>query len=158
MAKRKFIGEVNVISAPELLENAFLTKQIFDLIAKVYDEKDVGLFYKEVSENRGVMIQYLTLNGSVIGIGCICESYISYGMYELFWDMLDKQFRGNGWGKILIDERIKYIKENMSGVSSPNDVIAVTNSPWHLTRCGFEVIKQINEKGEVLMYRKLNKF
>lgn len=92
----------------------------------------------------------------VIGIGCICESHISYGVYELFWGMLDAEYRGNGWGKILVESRLEWVAKHNKGLSSPNDVIVVTKSPWHLTRCGFEILKQLNSDGEVLMYRKLN--
>lgn len=97
----------------------------------------------------------MVLDGDVIGMGCICESHISFGVYELFWGMIDEKYRGNGWGKILVDERIKYVLENKNGKSTPTDIIVVTTKPWHLDRCGFEVLKKLNNEGELLMYRRL---
>ena len=153
--KSEFEGEINFISSSELIQNKNIMNKIMSLVTKVYDKEDAELFYKEISESSDIVIVYMTLNDTIIGIGCICESYISYGVYELFWGMIDKGYRGNGWGKILVESRLEYIKQYNKGLSSPNDVIVVTKSPWHLTRCGFEILKQLNQDGEMLMYRKL---
>lgn len=150
-----FEGEINFISSSELIQNKNIMNKMMSLVTKVYDKEDAELFYKEISESSDIIIVYMTLNDTIIGIGCVCESYISYGVYELFWGMIGKCYRGNGWGKILVESRLEYIKQYNKGLSSPNDVIVVTKSPWHLTRCGFEILKQLNQDGEMLMYRKL---
>ena len=154
MEKKKFDGEVHIISAKELVDTNSLLSKVLNLVDKVYGSEDANMFLKEMSSNKEITVVYLTLNNTVIGLGCICESFISYGMYELFWDMLDKEYRGNGWGKILIEERLKMIY-NFTVLNKPNSALVVTKSPWYFTRCRFEVIKTLNDDGEVLMYRKL---
>lgn len=153
---KEYNGEINAISSSELMKDTDLMNKMMSLVTMVYDADDAELFYQEIAESPDIVIVYMTLDDVVIGIGCICESHISYGVYELFWDMLDAEYRGNGWGKILVESRLEWVAKHNKGLSSPNDVIVVTKSPWHLTRCGFEILKQLNSDGEVLMYRKLN--
>ena len=57
-----------------------------------------------------------------------------------------------GGGKILVDERIKFVVENMNGKSKPTDFIVVTESRWHLDRCGFHTLMHLNDK-EYLMHK-----
>lgn len=151
-----FNGTISVISSCDLMSNTDLLNKMTTLVTRVYDEGDAELFLQEIKETPDIIISYMIINDNVIGLGCICESHISYGVYELFWDMLDESYRGNGWGKMLIEHRIEYIKEHCKGLSSPNDIIVVTKFPWHLIRCGFEVIIKLNPEGEVLMHRKIN--
>ena len=153
--KQEYQGEINAISAGELMQDAYLMSKMTGLVTRVYDADDARLFYREMEESPDIIIVYMTLNDAVIGLGCICESHISYGVYELFWGMLDEEYRGNGWGKILVESRLEWVAKHNKGLSSPNDVIVVTKSPWHLIRCGFEILKQLNSDDEVLMYRKL---
>lgn len=153
--KSEFKVEINFIISSELVKNTNLMNKMMSLVTRVYDADDAELFYQEIAETPDIVIVYMKLDDVVIGIGCICESHISFGVYELFWGMLDEEYRGNGWGKILVESRLEYIKQYNKGLSSPNDVIVVTKSPWHLTRCGFEILKQLNQDGEMLMYRKL---
>lgn len=153
--KQKYEGEIYAITASELIKDADLLNKILALVTRVYDAEDAELFRKEIVETPDIIITYMMIDDVVIGIGCICESHISYGVYELFWGMLDAKYRGNGWGKILVESRLEWVAKHNKGLSSPNDVIVVTKSPWHLTRCGFEILKQLNPDGEVLMYRKL---
>jgi ribosomal protein S18 acetylase RimI-like enzyme len=157
---KKFEGKIlvipsaNVISCLEKQSN--LITKILCLVTKVYDEEHAQTFLQEMKQDDETIIVCMVLNDEVVGVGCICESHISFGVYELFWGMIDENYRGNGWGKILVNERIKYVMENKHGKSEPTDIIVVTTKPWHLERCGFEVLKQLNNKGELLMYRKLN--
>lgn len=153
--KKKFDGKIHIISAKELVNSGGPLQKMLNLVERVYDAENAGVFLDEISSNREITVVYLTIGDAVIGLGCICESFISYGMYELFWGMLDEKYRGNGWGKILIDERLKAAC-GASGLSVPSSAIVVTKSPWHLTRCGFKVIKKLTDDGEVLMYRKLS--
>ena len=154
---KEYNGEINAISSSELMKDTDLMNKMMSLVTRVYDADDAELFYQEIAESPDIVIVYMTLDDVVIGIGCICESHISYGVYELFWGMLDAEYRGNGWGKVLVESRLEWVAKHNKGLSSPNDVIVVTKSPWHLTRCGFEILKQLNSEGEVLMYRKLSK-
>ena len=153
---KEYKGKINAISSKELIKDANLMNKIMSLVTRVYDADDAELFYKEIAETSDIVIIYMTLDDVVIGIGCICESHISYGVYELFWGMLDAKYRGNGWGKILVESRLEWVAKHNKGLSSPNNVIVVTKSPWHLTRCGFEILKQLNSDGEVLMHYKYN--
>lgn len=153
---KEFYGGVNAITSSELVKDADLLNKMLGLVTRVYDKDDADLFYREIVEAPDIIVTYMMIGDDVIGLGCITESHISYGIYELFWGMLDEQYRGNGWGKILVESRIEWVAKHNKGLSSPNDVIVVTKSPWHLTRCGFEIIKRLNDDGEVLMYRKVD--
>lgn len=154
--KQKYEGEIYAIASGELIKDVDLLNKMLALITRVYDAEDAELFRKEIVEAPDIIVIYMMISDDVIGLGCITESHISYGIYELFWGMLDEQYRGNGWGKILIESRIEWVAKHNKGLSSPNGIIVVTKSPWHLTRCGFEVIKHLNDDGEVLMYLKLD--
>lgn len=154
--KKKFEGIVKTIDGYQLLRDNELKQKFIHLIRRVYDIGHASDFIKEIEFSPETIITYLMIGDAVIGLGCIVESHINFGLYELFWNMLDKPYRGNGWGKIFVEEGIRWIKENCKGKSSLNNIIAVTAKPWHLSRCGFEIIKQFNnEVGEVLMYRKV---
>lgn len=146
----------NFIYARDLISNKTLLNDMLQLVERVYDSEHAELFLEEMRETPDAIVAFIRLDNKIIGLGCICESHISFGVYELFWGMVDENYRGNGWGKMLVDERIKYVMENKHGKSEPTDIIVVTTKPWHLERCGFEVLKQLNNKGELLMYRKLN--
>ena len=154
--KQKYEGEIYTIVSNELIKDGDLLNKMLALVTRVYDAKDAELFRKEIVETPDIIVTYMMIGDDVVGLGCITESHISYGIYELFWGMLDEQYRGNGWGKILVKSRIEWVAKHNKGLSSPNDVIVVTKSPWHLTRCGFEIIKHLNDDGEVLMYLKLD--
>lgn len=149
--KQKFEGNIHAIDSKELMKNGDLLDKMLALVTKVYGEDDAALFNKEILEAPDTVTVYMMLDDRMVGLGSICESHIFSGMYELFWGMIDEPYRGNGWGKILIDKRIEWVTEHCEGLSSPNSVIVVTRSPWHLTRCGFETIKQLNPDGDVLM-------
>lgn len=153
--KKEFNGTVSTIQSTELLKDKNLLDKIICLVIKVYDKNDADKFLQEIQDTPDVFITFMMIGDTVIGLGCISESHISFGVYELFWNMLDEPYRGNGWGKIFVEEGIKWIKQNRKGLNSPNDIIAVTAKPWHLKRCGFEVIKQLNND-EVLMYFKID--
>lgn len=145
----------NFIYARDLISNETLLNDMLQLVERVYDSEHAGLFLEEMRETPDAIVAFISLDNKIIGLGCICESHISFGVYELFWGMVDERYRGNGWGKILVDERIKYVLENKNGKSTPTDIIVVTTKPWHLDRCGFEVLKKLNNEGELLMYRRL---
>ena len=149
--EKKFNGNINIIISNKLIQNADLLNKIICLVTNVYSEKDAELFRKEVSSNPHIIIVYMELNDSVIGLGCVCKSHISDDVYEFFWGMIHKKYRGNGWGKILNDRRLEWVIKH----NTKSNIIVVTKSPWHLTRSGFEIIKQLKPDGEVLMYRKL---
>ena len=153
--KKEFNGTVSTIQSTELLKDKNLLDKIISLVIKVYDKNDADKFLQEIQDTPDVFITFMMIGDTVIGLGCISESHISFGVYELFWNMLDEPYRGNGWGKIFVEEGIKWIKQNRKGLNSPNGIIAVTAKPWHLKRCGFEVIKQLNND-EVLMYFKID--
>ena len=153
--KKEFNGTVSTIQSTELLKDKNLLDKIISLVIKVYDKNDADKFLQEIQDTPDVFITFMMIGDTVIGLGCISESHISFGVYELFWNMLDEPYRGNGWGKIFVEEGIKWIKRNRKGLNSPNDIIAVTAKPWHLKRCGFEVIKQLNND-EVLMHLKID--
>lgn len=152
--KKEFNGTVSTIQSTELLKDKNLLDKIISLVIKVYDKNDADKFLQEIQDTPDVFITFMMIGDTVIGLGCISESHISFGVYELFWNILDEPYRGNGWGKIFVEEGIKWIKQNRKGLNSPNGIIAVTAKPWHLKRCGFEVIKQLNND-EVLMYFKI---
>ena len=147
-----FNGNIHTITVEALLSNDALLKKVLDLIGRVYDMEHKNSFYKEIFDSKDILITYMELDEKVIGLGCICESHISYGIYELFWGMIDKDYRGNGWGKVLVDERINFVTKNMSGKSKPTDFFVVTESRWHLDRCGFHTLMHLNEK-EYLMHK-----
>ena len=157
--KEDFKGEIIIIPSANISgalgQPSYLMNKMLDLVTRVYDEEHAATFLQEMKQDNEILIVCMVLDGDVIGMGCICESHISFGVYELFWGMIDKRYRGNGWGKILVDERIKYVLENKNGKSTPTDIIVVTTKPWHLDRCGFEVLKKLNNEGELLMYRRL---
>ena len=153
--KKEFNGTVSTIQSTELLKDKNLLDKIISLVIKVYDKNDADKFLQEIQDTPDVFITFMMIGDTVIGLGCISESHISFGVYELFWNILDESYRGNGWGKIFVEEGIKWIKRNRKGLNSPNDIIAVTAKPWHLKRCGFEVIKQLNND-EVLMHLKID--
>lgn len=155
--KHKFEGSVHsIVSSELLLRNNELLHKMINLVRRVYDDNDANSFYLDLEGSPNIVITYMMIDDEVIGLGCICESYISFGVYELFWGMIDEPYRGNGWGKMLVEDRIKWVVEHNTGEHSPKAVIVVTKSPWHLTRCGFEIIKHLNNDGEVLMYHKPN--
>lgn len=151
---KHFEGKIIVINSANLCDSPFLCK-ILDLVTRVYDKEHADTFLYEMNEDSGTIIVCMVLGDDVVALGCIAESHISFGVYELFWGMVDERYRGNGWGKILIDERIKHVVENMRGKSTPTDVIVVTTKPWHLERCGFEILRRLNEE-ELLMYCKVS--
>ena len=93
---KEYNGEINAISSSELMKDTDLMNKMMSLVTRVYDADDAELFYQEIAESPDIVIVYMTLDDVVIGIGCICESHISYGVYELFWGMLDAKYRGNG--------------------------------------------------------------
>lgn len=141
--------KVNFVTTKELYNNLILLDELLSLVVNVYNKDDMYSFYNEIHQNtKDIVICYLTdiNNDKIIALGCITESYISDGTYELFWGMVKEEYRGNGYGKILIDERINYI----SNLFSINSIIVVTKSPWHLARCGFKTIKTF-QNGEELM-------
>ena len=75
------------------MKDTDLMNKMMSLVTRVYDADDAELFYQEIAESPDIVIVYMTLDDVVIGIGCICESHISYGVYELFWGMLDAKTR-----------------------------------------------------------------
>ena len=157
--KEEFKGEIIIIPSANisgtLEQSSYLMNKMLGLVTRVYDEEHATTFMQEMKQDDETLIACMVLEGEVVGIGCICESHISFGVYEMFWGMIDERYRGNGWGKILVDERIKYVLENKNGKSTPTDIIVVTTKPWHLERCGFEVLKKLNDEGELLMYLKI---
>lgn len=155
--KQKFEGDIHTISSRELMKDKDLLDKMLALVAKVYGKDDAALFNREIAETPEAITIYMMLGNNLVGLGSICESHIFSGMYELFWGMIDEPYRSNGWGKILIDSRIEWVQQHCKGLSSPNSVVVVTRSPWHLTRCGFETVKQLNPEGDVLMCLLLNK-
>lgn len=155
--KQKFEGSIHsIVSGELLLRNQELLHKMINLVRRVYDDNDANSFYLDLEGSPNIVITYMMINDEVIGLGCICESYISFGVYELFWDMIDEPYRGNGWGKILVEDRIKWVLEHDKGEHLPKGIIVATKSPWYFTRCGFEIIKQLKDDGEVLMYHKPN--
>lgn len=145
------------IYARDLISNETLLNDMLQLVERVYDSEHAGLFLEEMRETPDAIVAFIELDNKIIGLGCICESHISFGVYELFWGMVDEEYRGHEYGKQLVKHRIEFVKANREGKSKPTDIIAITKSPWHLERCGFVTITETNSgEGEVLMYRKLN--
>lgn len=156
--KEEFKGEIIIIPSANisgaLEQPSYLMNKMLGLVTRVYDEEHATTFLQEMKQDDETLIACMVLEGEVVGIGCICESHISFGVYELFWGMVDEEYRGCEYGKQLVKQRIEFVKANREGKSKPTDIIAITKSPWHLERCGFEKIKETNSgEGEVLMYR-----
>ena len=144
----------NFIYARDLISNETLLNNMLQLVERVYDSEHAGLFLEEMRETPDAIVAFISLDNKIIGLGCICESHISFGVYELFWGMVDEEYRGCEYGKQLVKQRIEFVKANREGKSKPTDIIAITKSPWHLERCGFEKIKETNSgEGEVLMHK-----
>ena len=153
--KKKYKGSIHSIVSSELLWDKELLHKMINLVRRVYDDNDANSFYLELEGSPDIVITYMMIDDEVIGLGCICESHVSFGLYELFWDMIDEPYRGKGWGKILVEDRIKWAAEHNKGEHLPKSVIVATKAPWYFTRCGFEIISQLKDDGEVLMYHKL---
>ena len=153
-SKCSIIQMTDFIYARDLIFNETLLNDMLQLVERVYDSEHAGLFLGEMRETPDAIVAFVELDNSIIGLGCICESHISFGVYELFWGMVDKEYRGCEYGKQLVKHRIEFVKENREGKSKPTDIIAITKSPWHLERCGFVTITETNSgEGEVLMHR-----
>ena len=146
---------LTVIRSSDLLCNQALLLDVLSLVERVYNSEHKETFLEELKNSPDTLVAFITINYMVIGLGCICESHISFGVYELFWGMVDEEHRGKGLGKTLVDNRIKFVRESCVGKHKPTDFIAVTTKPWHLDRCGFTVIKKMNsgDGDEYLMHK-----
>lgn len=152
MINLKFISSKKL----SLPENSNILNSMLKLIESVYDYGASEAFQTEIMNFDWITIAYLEEEDNIIGLGCIVESYIAFGVYELSWGMVHEKHRGNGYGKLLVDARIDYVKKHKIGNHTPKDVIVMTASPWHLSRCGFEIIKEMNSDDNlVLMYKKI---
>lgn len=146
---------LTVIRSRDLLRQEALLLDLLSLVERVYDSEHKETFLEELKNSPDALVAFITNNFSVIGLGCICESHASFGVYELFWGMVDEEHRGKGLGKTLVEKRIQFVRESCVGKHKPTDFIAVTEKTWHLYRCGFTVIKKLKsgEGGEYLMYK-----
>ena len=142
---------LTVIRSSDLIRNEAMLLDVLSLVERVYDSEHKETFLEELKNSPDTLVAFITSNYMVIGLGCICESHISFGVYELFWGMVDKDYRGKGLGKNLVDYRIQFVKESCVGKHKPTNFIAVTNKTRYLYRCGFAVIKKLNNSDEYLM-------
>lgn len=152
MKKVKIVTSIDLVTP----KYDYIFDCMMDLVESVYDLEHRILFKNEIKDSDDMIIAYIEEDGLVVGLGCITESPMSFGVYELLWGMVDKRYRGKGYGKMLIDERLDFILKSKQGKHTPTDVLVITASPWHLSRCGFEIIREMNSgENEVLMHKKL---
>ena len=146
---------LTVIRAKDLLCNEALLLDVLSLVERVYDSEHKETFLEELKNSPDTLVAFITINFMVVGLGCICESHASFGVYELFWGMVDEEHRGKGLGKTLVEKRIQFVRESCVGKHKPTDFIAVTEKTWHLYRCGFTVIKKLKsgDCDEYLMHK-----
>lgn len=146
---------LTVIRSRDLIRGEALLLDVLSLVERVYDSEHKETFLEELKNSPDTLVAFITSKYVVVGLGCICESHISFGVYELFWGMVDEEHRGKGLGKTLVDERIQFVRKSCVGKHKPTDIIAVTTKPWHLERCGFTVIKKMNsgDGDEYLMHK-----
>lgn len=146
---------LTVIRSKDLLSKEALLLDVLSLVERVYDSEHKETFLEELKNSPDTLVAFITSNYMVIGLGCICESHISFGVYELFWGMVDEDYRGKGLGKTLVDNRIEFVRKSCVDKHKPTDFFAVTDKIWHLQRCGFRAIKKLNsgDGDEYLMHK-----
>ena len=120
--ERKYF--LTVIRSRDLLCKEALLLDVLSLVERVYDSEHKETFLEELKNSPDTLVAFITSNYVVIGLGCICESHISFGVYELFWGMVDEEHRGKGLGKTLVDNRIEFVRKSCVGKHKPTDFIA----------------------------------
>lgn len=148
--------EIRYITGKELskIENLFLLNEIKSLILNVYNLESVELFEKDIHEVNYDIV-YLVENNNIIGMGCIVESNLSYGVYELSWGIIHYNFRGKKYGKLLIEKCIELAENKYQKHNKITEVLCITNKKWYLERCGFVEIKKMIGDNEFLMYKEI---
>lgn len=106
-----------------------------------------GLEMKEMFGNAKWPPHYYVaeMNGQVVGCGGLKSAWLMSNTYELIWINVDKQYQGNGIGKLLIEKRINHIK-NLGGTL----ILLMTQKPWMFSPYQFSYDRLYND-GWVLM-------
>lgn len=96
---------------------------------------------------------------NIIGIGGYCQSYMDYGVYEIFWINVKKSMQGKGVGTQIVSKIIEVIKTN-NGDDEPHMVLltaAVSKRlpEFYASHFGFKVLENIDGGKNTVMGLKL---
>ncbi len=102
-------------------------------------------FLSEVSQVWTDMLEpplyyVATVDGSVVGFGGIIRSWIMFGVWDVTWVNIKKEFQNEGLGKALIEYCLKEILTCNGKV-----VNLMTKSPDFFNHFGFNVIKDYGD-------------
>jgi len=93
-------------------------------------------------------------NKEVVGFGGYVQSWMDYGVYQIFWVNVPAQFQRRGIGRLLVNKLISEIRNKPE-----SDLIQLTatekNATYYRKHLGFVRSIRINKTPEYLMYMKL---
>lgn len=94
-----------------------------------------------------------TEDGEVAGLGGYGVSWLSYGIYDMFWHCVRKESRGRGIGRALIERRLSDLRSVADAV-----MIATPHPDLYGPKFSFELVTTLKSHkgyGDHLMIRKL---
>ncbi|MFA4942581.1 MAG: GNAT family N-acetyltransferase [Patescibacteria group bacterium] len=124
------------------------------LIARAFsDNKYRVKAQKEIEAmflNHAVKPKYIVAEekGEILGLAGFSQSWMDYGIYEIFWVAVDPRYQKRGTGKSLVEEVVRIIKKK-KGVSL---ILLTTEYPaFYKKVMGFKIFVKLSEKNYYLM-------
>jgi N-acetylglutamate synthase-like GNAT family acetyltransferase len=105
-------------------------------------KKEIDATFK----NKIIAPKYIVAEeeGKLVGFAGFIQSWMDYGIYQIFWVNVEPKHQGKGIGTKLINEIIKRVK-NKKGRDKANMILLTTTSPEFYERFGFEQILVITK-------------
>ena len=68
--------------------------------------------YLEKGSESGYEFVFASIENKVVGYSCYGQIACTNGSYDLYWIVVHNNYRGKGFGKIILSETEKKVKEN----------------------------------------------
>ena len=68
--------------------------------------------YLDKGKESGYEFVFAIVNDEVVGYSCYGQIACTNGSYDLYWIVVHNNFRGKGFGKIILNETEQKVKEN----------------------------------------------
>lgn len=119
------------------IENSILPKEYNELRNSVgWDSKDESVIIEALKNS--VIVKKIIVNNKAVGMA----RTIGDGLYYLFVDVvINKEYQGKGFGKLLIDEIVKEVyNKTKEGQKASINLVSMQGKETFYEKCGFRKI------------------
>jgi ribosomal protein S18 acetylase RimI-like enzyme len=145
--KLRLIREDEVVKASEIIARAFSNKTY-----KIKAQKEIEAMFL----NHAVKPKYLVAEekGEILGLAGFSQSWMDWGIYEIFWVAVDTPYQRQGVGKTLVAEVVRMIKKQKGACLI---LLTTKHSAFYQKILGFKIFIKKPEKDSYLMQLEIKK-